>query len=96
MNEREKISIGLAWYRPEQWSLLRALAADPEALEHTHAEWLACAIKGIEDLRKQGIMARKIEVDVQELATWCQAHERPLDGGARAVFVAEKVRTANL
>lgn len=83
--------IGIAWYRPEQWSLLRAVASDPEILEQTHAEWLAEVTKTIEELRKQAIVALKIDVDVQELAAWCQRHGRALDGNARATYVTEKM-----
>jgi hypothetical protein len=92
MSEHREVSIGIAWYRPEQWSLLRALAADLEVLEHTHAEWLAGVTKTMEDLRKRGIIAKKVDVDVQELAAWCQSHERDLDGDARATYVTEKMR----
>ena len=87
------MSIGVAWYRPEQWSLLRALSSDPEELEQTHGEWLAGATKTIKDLRKGGIEVKKMDVDVQELAAWCQREGRPLDGEARAMYVAEQIRT---
>ena len=91
MSEHQKIGIGMAWYRPEQWSMLRALAADPEVLEATHAEWLNFAMKMMDEMRKQGILVKKCDVDVQELAAWCQSHDRVLDGAARADFVTAKM-----
>jgi hypothetical protein len=33
----------MAWYRPDQWTLLRAVFADGERLEGTCEEWLAFA-----------------------------------------------------
>jgi len=93
MSDEKHMSIGVAWYRPEQWSLLRALSSDPEELEQTHGEWLAVATKNIEDLRKRGIEVRKMDVDVLEMAAWCQREGRPLDGEARATYVADKMRT---
>jgi hypothetical protein len=71
--------------------MLRALASDPEVLEKTYAEWLNFATKKIEELRKRGLLVRKIDVDVQELAAWCQSRDRVLNGEARAKFVTEKM-----
>jgi hypothetical protein len=91
MSEHQTVGIGIAWYRPEQWTMLRALASDPEVLEKTHAEWLNFATKKMEELRKEGFLVRKIEVDLQELAAWCQSRDRVLNGEARASFVTDKM-----
>ena len=37
--------VGVAWYEPDEWDQLRAVAPDAEKLEATHAEWLAFAEK---------------------------------------------------
>ena len=95
MSNSKKMILGVAWYQPEQWSLLRALAADADELEQTHAEWLAGAVKTLEDLRKQGVPAVRVDVDLHELCAWCQSHGRALDGKARAEYVAEKLRNSN-
>jgi hypothetical protein len=92
MSEYQKIAIGIAWYRPEQWSMLRALSSDPEVLERTHAEWLAGVAKTMEALRQQGISVKKIDIDVQELSAWCQSRDRVMDGDARATYVTEKMK----
>jgi hypothetical protein len=91
MSNQREVVLGFAWYRPEQWSLLRALAADPDKLEQTHAEWLTVATKAVGDLQKTGVGVKKIDVDVQELARWCQDRGLALDGSARATFVTEKM-----
>jgi len=91
MSRSEPVVIGVAWYRPEQWGLLRSLAADAEKLEETYAEWLAIATKAVADMQSKGIAMRKVDVNVRELATWCQARGRPLNAGSRATFVSEKV-----
>lgn len=86
--------IGVAWYRREQWELLRAMAADADNLEKTYEEWLAVAEKTLRKLREQGLELHKVDVDVTELAAWCQAQGRPLDGGARAEFARSRVEEA--
>ena len=92
MSDLKAVVLGFAWYRPEQWSLLRALAADSDKLEQTHAEWLTAATKAMADLQKSGALVQKIDVDVQELARWCQNRGLVLDGSARATFATEKMR----
>ncbi len=94
MSRSEPVVVGIAWYRAEQWSLLRSLAADAEKLEETHAEWLANATKAVEEMQSRGIAVRKVDVNVRELATRCQARGRPLNAGSRATFVGEKIELA--
>jgi hypothetical protein len=84
--------MGLAWYRPWQWERLRELAADGETIEKTYAEWLDAVQKRMPDLHRVGIFPVKVDVDVDELAAWCEQAGVPLDGGARARFVAEKTQ----
>ena len=84
--------LGIAWYRPEQYGLLRALAADADSMACTYEEWLAGATKMMSDLRARGIVARRVDVEVRELAPWCEQRGRPLDGAARSTYVAENVK----
>jgi hypothetical protein len=83
---------GVAWYGPEQWSLVRALAADPERLESTYEEWEAMATQAMRDLAARGISSVKVDVDARELLAWCRERQRPVDGRARAAFVAEWIQ----
>ena len=83
---------GYAWYRPEQWELLRAVSADRDKLEETHEEWAANAEEALQGMREAGIRAEKVDVDVEELQEWCKAHDLQVDGKARARYAAEKLR----
>lgn len=89
-NEEEK-NIGVAWYRPEQWERLRELAVDPEVIENTYEEWAHMAEEKIGALLRAGIEVWKIPVDVEELRAWCEKQGLPLNGYARAKFVAQKL-----
>ena len=91
MNESKTI-VGIAWYRPEQYGLLRALAADADSMAKTYDEWLAGVTKTMQELRRQGIVVRRVDVEVRELAAWCEQQGRPFDGEARSVYAAEKVK----
>ncbi len=85
--------VGVGWYTPDQYSLLKAFASDPEALCSTFEEWLAKAEETFAELAKEkDIQPKKVSVDVQELLAWCQERGRPCDGKSRAVFLREKVQ----
>ena len=66
--------------------------SDAEDLEETHEEWVKIAEKVIEDLARQGLLAQKVDVDVNELQAWCSAQNRPLDSSARAASAAAHLR----
>jgi hypothetical protein len=86
MGKAEEIVIGVAWYRREQWPMLRAMSADADQLEETYDEWVASASRQIRDLESRGIQVRKIDVDVGALTRWCQAQGRIVDAAARAEY----------
>jgi hypothetical protein len=95
MARAPKVIAGIAWFRSDQWELLRSLAADAEKLETTHAEWEAAAGKAIRDLARRGVSVRKVNVDVNELHAWCITQARPLDGSARAAYAMAQLPASN-
>ena len=92
MSSSPEIVLGIAWFRPAQWDQLRSMSADPEVLESTYGEWEKLARRTIQDQASQGILARKVDVDVERLQAWCKAHQRPLDASARAAYATERLR----
>ncbi len=89
---KEKVVTGVAWYRPEQWKLLREVSADVEDLEETHSEWMAAANKALRILREEGASFVKVDVDVEELLNWCREKGVKIDGAARSEFVLYKLQ----
>ena len=65
---------------------------DVDKLEETHAEWLVIATKTLTDLEQLGIPLLKVDVDVEELVSWCRQQGLPVDAHARAKFVEDKLR----
>ena len=86
MSLPESSAIAMAWYRPDQWILLRAASADGERLEATYEEWLAFAAKKLRDLEAKGFEVHRIDVEVAALVRWCNSQGRPVDGEARAEY----------
>lgn len=83
---------GVAWYRREQWVRLREISADTDTLEDTYDEWLESATRALRELRRSGVSARKVDVDVEDLLGWCNERSRGVDSSSRANYVADKMR----
>jgi hypothetical protein len=83
---------GVGWYRAEQWERLREISADREKLEETYEDWVASAEESLREMRKVGLYAEKVEIDVEELLAWCRAQGRDVDGKARAQYAAIMLR----
>lgn len=82
----ERMSVAIAWFRREQWELLRAVSEDADELEPSYDLWLSFASKQVRELEAKGIRVQKVEVEVAALKTWCESEMRPVDGGARAEY----------
>ena len=87
-----KPTVGVGWYREDQWSLLLEHSADRDDLEATYAEWLDIAHKSMRDLSGTGIQLVKIPIDVEELVQWCQEKGYQVDGNSRSEFITLKTR----
>ena len=91
-DRKAKMVTGCAWYRAEQWDRLREISVDRDRLEQIYEEWVANAEESLRNMRKAGIYAEKIDVDVEELLAWCEARGREVDGEARAAYAADMLR----
>jgi hypothetical protein len=75
--DESRIVIGVAWYRPEEYGILRALATDSDAMAETYDKWLAGVKNTMNELRRRGMIARRVDVEVRELVAWCEARGIP-------------------
>lgn len=82
----------VAWYRREQWSRLIEVSRDWVELEKTYDEWEAATLLAMERMQARGAALERVDIDVEELARWCQAERRYVDGAARAEFAALKLQ----
>ena len=96
MKPSGQLKLGIAWFRPEQWSRLLEISEDREDLEETFTEWESLAEEKLRDLRAQGLDAEKITIDVEELLVWCKSRGLSVNASARSQYVAELVRKRDL
>ena len=90
-----RVVLGAAWYSREQWHELRAVAADPDALEETYEAWVTVFDAACVKLRTHGMVPERVPIDVDELVAWCAAERVAIDGAARARFAALKMQERN-
>jgi hypothetical protein len=87
-----KMKLGIAWYRADQWELLKATATDPEIIEDTYQEWLANTKKRLEELREAGQEIVEVDFDVKKFNNWCENNEKALNGTSRSEYTARLLR----
>jgi hypothetical protein len=90
--KKEQVVIGIGWYRPDQWRLLREVSSDADKLEETYAEWETGAAKAFEYAKNPAVLIVKVDVDVEELLIWCQQQGIAVNADARAIFIAHKTQ----
>ena len=81
--------IGVAWYRPEQWSRLVEICADADALDESYEGWLRNATARFAELTAAGFSLQRVDVDVERLLAWCVVQGRPVDNTARSEYAAK-------
>ena len=87
--------LGVTWYSAENWSRIKAAAADPERFGATFAEWQAMADEALTDIQKTGVNPIKLSIRYEELLAWCLVHKKPNNAASRAEFVSERLRKNN-
>lgn len=95
MYEDQDQTICIAWFRREQWFLIKQKADDPEIIEDTYEEWEKEAESLVQKLIAIGKQFNKIDVDIFELEEWYKANGLPNVGNARSRFAAEKGQDLN-
>jgi hypothetical protein len=87
-----KVAIGFAWYRPQQWHRVRDISEDAEDLADTYLEWLHLAEEKFTQLRSSGLHVEKVDIDSEQLITWCNQQGLPITGESRSQYAAERLR----
>lgn len=79
--------VGAAFYSEYQWNRLKELSADPENMFDSYQSWKESYKKTTKFMKKEGLIVKKVNIDVEELYAWCLIENIELDGEARAQYV---------
>jgi hypothetical protein len=84
--------MGVTWYHPELWDRLREIVEDKENFDKTYEESVLDSENKIKQLEAQGMRPVKVEVDVEEMLTWCSAQGLSVTPETRTKFMMTKLR----
>ena len=88
----DKMVVGFAWYRPEQWRRVRDISSDADALEGSYEQWLSLAEQKLKDLSSSGLQVEKVDVHSEQLILWCNERGLEVNAQARSRYAAEKLQ----
>jgi hypothetical protein len=86
------MKLGIAWYREDQWQLLKSTAFDPDIIEETYEEWIHNAKKSLKKMKNQGVEPIKVDFDVNEFNAWCKDNKKSPNGDSRCEYVALRLQ----
>ena len=90
--DSKSLVMGVSWYRPEQWERLREISEDKEHFAMTYEASLLDSENKIKQLEAQGYRPVKVEVDVEEMLTWCSTQGLSVTPETRTKFTMTKLR----
>ncbi len=90
--DKKNLVMGVTCYRAEQWHRLQEISEDKENFDKTYEESLVDSENKIEQLEAQGIRPVKVEVDVEEMLTWCSTQGFSVTPETRTKFMMSKLR----
>jgi len=90
--DSKTLIMGVSWYRPEQWDRLWEISEDKATFETTYEAFLFDAETKIKQLEAQGMRPVKVEVDVEELLTWCATQGLAVTPETRTQFMMNILR----
>jgi hypothetical protein len=88
----KNLVMGVTWYRPEQWELLQEVVEDKEHFDMTYEESVVDSENKIKKLEAQGYRPVRVEVDVEEMLTWCSDHDLSVTPENRTKFMMTKLK----
>ncbi len=90
--DKKNLVMGVSWYRPEQWELLQEMVEDKKLFDMTYEESVVDSENKIRQLEAQGYRPVKVEVDVEEMLTWCSDQGLSVTPENRTKFMMTKLR----
>ena len=89
---KQRLIVGFAWYRPDQWQRVRDISTDVDDLEDNYEAWLRLAEQKFKELNAAGLRVEKVDVDSERLIFWCNERRLEVNAQARSRYAAETLR----
>ena len=90
--DSKSLVMGVTCYRAEQWHRLREISEDKEHFDKTYEASLLDSENKIKQLEAQGYRPVKVEVDVEEMLTWCSTQGLAVTPETRTKYMMNTFR----
>jgi len=90
--DNKTLVMGVTWYRPEQWELLKEVVEDKENFNKAYEKSRLESEMKIKRLEAQGIYPVEVEVDVEEMIAWCSSQGLSVNPENRTKFMMTKLK----
>lgn len=81
-------TIGLSWFREEDYPALLDIFEDSKKMPPTWKEWLKGAEKAEKGMKAQGSPTERVYIDPDTFADWCAENDCSVDSQGRHKFIA--------
>jgi hypothetical protein len=78
--------IGVPWITKSQWPVLQSVCTDRWLVNKKYGQWQKENTSILAAIRKAGIRAQKVVIDVDHFVRWCRQSERSVTSAALADF----------
>lgn len=82
---------GMAWYQPNDYERLKQIFSDGDKLPATYEQWLQKAENGIAQLRRDGHVIVKVNLNPDTFIEWCRVRGLDVNSDSRRRFASEFV-----
>jgi len=80
--------IGIAWYKDElTYRKALAIFTDTKNIPATYEDWQAAVKKELEEIKRAGNIALRIDIDPETFKDWCMAHSFLPNSQGRIAFI---------
>lgn len=87
--------VGLPWYSPGHYEVLRLRLADGAKLPEQYEDWRISAEQVEREVQRSGVEVVRVPIEPAAFGAWCERAGSPEDGAARARYAAEIVAEPN-
>ncbi len=84
------IGLKIAYYKKEDWSRLLQIIDDKESMHDSWNEWHLAYRKAKNELIAKGYQVVDVEINLDELVSYCKAKGAKNTGKTRSQFVQER------
>ncbi|GJD52496.1 hypothetical protein OPKNFCMD_5262 [Methylobacterium crusticola] len=89
-------SVGMPWYRAQDYSRLLEVMEDADRLPGSHEAWRLSAEQVEGEVKRSGVAVVRVVIEPDGFVAWCTAHGLRANAASRARFANESAADPGL